>query len=444
MTIPPEIQSRLAIYGIDEECRQRVREIGHLIDKDLPSIADGLLTELLTMPHVRATVENNRPAMQELQISVMRDLLKAEYSAEWMQTMRARNTREIELKIDQRVRIILACKLMRAAFARIAKKFRWSAEKALAYADALQRATTFELALFITQNSEVQINLAAARGKRMDVSVEGFVENFGEMRGATITETDRLLSLSGQLGSLASEAASQSQNAGGAVKSTMESVSATASACEELAASIREIRGQAGTGAQMVEKAVLNLARTNEVIQTLTNSVETIGSVVGLISEIAAQTNLLALNAAIESARAGEAGKGFGVVAAEVKSLAMQTARATEQISQQVTLVREATQQSVSEIKVVGETVRSLSQVTDSISSAMELQVAATNGISEEASASARNAETVRQALAILSSAIERTDDAARSMSSSANAMGARSKSFDDKISAFVSQIRAA
>jgi Methyl-accepting chemotaxis protein (MCP) signalling domain len=123
-----------------------------------------------------------------------------------------------------------------------------------------------------------------------------------------------------------------------------------AAAVEQFNSSLGSISGQAVDGAQVGEEAVARAVQTNETIKSLSDAAEKVGSVVGLISEIVAQTNLLALNVTIEAARAGEAGEGFAVVASEVKSLAMQTSKATQEISEHIGKIQEATRRSVEEI----------------------------------------------------------------------------------------------
>jgi methyl-accepting chemotaxis protein len=193
----------------------------------------------------------------------------------------------------------------------------------------------------------------------------------------------------------------------------MANAQTVASAAEELAASIREIGGQVGQSTAVVKRAVAAGEATRATMETLNEKVAKIGAVAEMISDIAGRTNLLALNATIEAARAGDAGKGFAVVATEVKQLATQTARSTEEIGRHIAEVRAATRESVAAVGRIEQTIQEINEIATSIAYAVEQQGSATSEIARNVAETANAANEMTSRTEEVSAEASKTGDRA-------------------------------
>ncbi len=237
-------------------------------------------------------------------------------------------------------------------------------------------------------------------------------ERVKHIAGIVASASTEMQATAETMASAASEATRQSASVAQAAQAASMNVQTVASAGEELSASINEIARQVTDSSAITQRAVAETDRTGVAIQTLAEAAKKIGNVVTLINNIAGQTKLLALNATIEAARAGDAGKGFAVVASEVKSLSDQTAKATHEISSQVTAMQEATQTSVQAIQGIADTIRKVAEIASAIASAVEQQSAATREISANVAEAAAGTSEVSANIVGVSAAAAQTNDA--------------------------------
>ncbi|BAE52705.1 methyl-accepting chemotaxis protein [Paramagnetospirillum magneticum] len=245
------------------------------------------------------------------------------------------------------------------------------------------------------------------------------------------------------LSTLSEQVAVRAEEVAGASEHAAANVETVAAATEELAASVAEIGRQVSESARVARDAVDEAAQANTIVHGLSEATKRIGEVVTMITDIAAQTNLLALNATIEAARAGEAGKGFAVVAGEVKNLANQTARATDEISQQIASVQAETGRAVDAIRGVGTTIGRIDEISAAIASAVEEQGAATREIARNVEEAAQGTQSVSGNIAGVTSAARDTGQASATVLASATELAAEAHTLRRIVQDFVAKVRA-
>lgn len=258
------------------------------------------------------------------------------------------------------------------------------------------------------------------------------------MSGAAATARDHAHATGG----MAHEVRQASIEAAAAAGDASASVQTVAAAAEEMAASIHEISSQVSSAAQVSSRAVEETGSASRQIANLAEASGRIGDIVRLIQDIASQTNLLALNATIEAARAGDAGKGFAVVAGEVKALANQTAKATEEISAQIAAIQGMTEQAVQGIGNVGQTIEQMNHIATAIAAAVEEQGAATNEIARNVQLAANRTTAVSDTVANVAQVMDRTEHAASGMVNSVEDMDRQAGNLSGRLSQFLQSVR--
>jgi methyl-accepting chemotaxis protein len=414
MSIPTPYLLGLQMYEIDDQALALRAEVWRYLAPMMDMICDQHIGKILKFtPGLEGGLKKSVEEWRRLVIHYTSRLFLNPVDEKYVEDAVQRVEIEIRLAADMRTRGTIAQSIVTNFSRELQGRFWLSRRKALQLTDVAHRVLTLDAANAIVLHYTARVRAAKKRGNELSAGIKEFDEAVKSVRSFVSDAVQSLSGNAGKLSRLAGKASEESGVATEAALNTARNASTIATAVEQLSSSLENISGQAVDGAQVGERAVAHAIQTNETIKSLSDAAEKAGSVVGLISEIAAQTNLLSLNATIEAARAGEAGRGFAVVASEVKSLAMQTSKGTQEVSEQIGKIQEATRYSVEEIAGTGIAINDLAGIVERVSHHIDDQTHTTSSIATEAAHAAKNAITVAKALEAFGETIGETRHAA-------------------------------
>ena len=301
----------------------------------------------------------------------------------------------------------------------------------------LERVAAGDLTVRAESKSHDEVGRLSAALNKATASMQSSMQEIASNAQALAAASEELSAVASQMGANATQTSSQAGVVSGAAEEVSRNVQTVAAGTEEMSASIKEIAGNAAQAAQVALGAVQTAERTNGTIAQLGTSSQEIGAVIKTITSIAEQTNLLALNATIEAARAGEAGKGFAVVANEVKELAKETARATEDIARKIEAIQDDTEGAVSAIGEISGVIRQLNDISGTIASAVEQQAATTGEIGRNVEQAARGAHEIAGTITDVATAAQSTNQGVQNAQGAAHELAAMAASLQQLVGKF-------
>jgi len=437
-------ETRLRFMRINEETSTLLREFWKVVEPALPTILDAFYRHATAEPDLARMIGNEIPRLKSAQKTHWARLFSGRFDEAYLNGVRTVGLIHCKIGLEPRW-YIGGYNLVLSMLQELAvKSYRRRPAKLSAVQKAVNSAVMLDMDLAI---SVYQDALIAERQQRQDKMTKAIAEFDGKAKTALGTVAGAAGQVQSTAETLSANAAQTSDRATAVAAASVQAsanVQTVAGATEELSSSVMEISRQVAESTKIAGAAVDQANRTNAAVKGLAESAQKIGNVVKLIQDIASQTNLLALNATIEAARAGEAGKGFAVVASEVKNLAGQTAKATEEIGQQIAEIQSATNESVTAIQEIATTIVSINQIATTIAAAVEEQGAATQEIARNVQEAAKGTQEVSSNIDEVNKAAAETGEMAGGLQSAAADLTRQSEALRHEVESFFATIRAA